>query len=188
MTRLHLVRHGPTHAKAIIGWTDLPADLSDHAALARLSALLPQAPVISSDLIRAADTARALAQDRPRLPADPRLREIHFGAWEGRSHAQIDAEDPAAIRAFWDSTGEARAPGGESWNDMAQRVLAAVQDLTGPPDVIVVAHFGAILDVVQRALRLEVQQVFAQRIDNLSLTEVHCAATGWTVPRINHLA
>ena len=28
MTRFWLVRHGPTHAKTMVGWTDLPADLS----------------------------------------------------------------------------------------------------------------------------------------------------------------
>ena len=42
----------------MIGWTDLPADLSDSAALRRLSAHLPKhAPVISSDLTRAITTA-----------------------------------------------------------------------------------------------------------------------------------
>ncbi|MDZ4137070.1 MAG: histidine phosphatase family protein, partial [Paracoccaceae bacterium] len=52
MTRFHWVRHGPTHAKAMIGWTDLPADLSDHPAIARLTAFLPDAAgVVSSDLI-----------------------------------------------------------------------------------------------------------------------------------------
>ncbi len=47
------VRHGPTHAKAMIGWTDLPADLSDTAKLARLEAMLPTGgKVVSSDLSR----------------------------------------------------------------------------------------------------------------------------------------
>ena len=57
MTTLWLVRHGPTHAKAMIGWTDLPADLSDAGAIARLRAALPDAPIVSSDLIRAVTTA-----------------------------------------------------------------------------------------------------------------------------------
>ena len=30
------VRHGPTHRKEMVGWSDVPADLSDTAALARL--------------------------------------------------------------------------------------------------------------------------------------------------------
>jgi hypothetical protein len=72
MTRFWLVRHGPTHAKTMIGWTDLAADLSDTGALQRLAAHLPPgAPVISSDLSRAIATADALGPDRPRLPHDP---------------------------------------------------------------------------------------------------------------------
>lgn len=56
MTRLWLIRHGPTHAKGMVGWTDLPADLSDTAQIARLRAALPDAPVVSSDLLRAVQT------------------------------------------------------------------------------------------------------------------------------------
>lgn len=172
MTRFWLVRHGPTHAKSMIGWTDLPADLSDGAALARLSAHLPAgAPVISSDLSRAVATADALGP-RPRLPHDPALREIHFGAWETRAFAEIEAETPDLIRAFWETPGEVRPPGGESWNDLATRTWAALDRLQGPPDLIVVAHFGPILAAVQRAERLAPEAVFAHRIDNLSVTSL----------------
>ena len=81
MTRFWWVRHGPTHAKTMVGWQDAPADLSDQRALARLSEYLPQeAVVISSDLIRASATADAIESRRKRLPHDPALREIHFGA------------------------------------------------------------------------------------------------------------
>jgi alpha-ribazole phosphatase len=104
MTRLWLVRHGPTHAKTMVGWTDLPADLSDRAGLARLSAHLPQAPVVSSDLIRAVSTADALGP-RPRLPHDAGLREIHFGSWEMRSFTEVEAEDPELIRRYWEEPG-----------------------------------------------------------------------------------
>ena len=34
--RVSLVRHGPTHARGLIGWSDVPADVSDRKALARL--------------------------------------------------------------------------------------------------------------------------------------------------------
>ncbi|MEO0677999.1 MAG: histidine phosphatase family protein, partial [Pseudomonadota bacterium] len=46
MTTFWWVRHGPTHEKAFTGWRDVPADLSDTAALQRLSAFLPSdAPI-----------------------------------------------------------------------------------------------------------------------------------------------
>ncbi|MCU0903879.1 MAG: histidine phosphatase family protein [Tabrizicola sp.] len=173
MTRFWLVRHGPTHAKAMIGWTDMPADLSDTAALGRLNAYLPaDAPVISSDLARAVSTADALGQRR-RLPHDPRLREIHFGAWETRTFAEIDAEAPDHIRAFWETPGDIAPPGGESWNRLATRCLAALDDMNGTAaDIIVVAHFGPILTALQRAGGLTTTEAFSHRIDNLSVTSL----------------
>jgi broad specificity phosphatase PhoE len=173
MTRFWLVRHGPTHAKTMVGWSDLPADLSDTAALARLNAHLPQdAPVLSSDLSRAIATADALAP-RPRLPHDPALREIHFGQWEQRTFAEVEAEDPALIRAYWDSPGDVRPPGGESWNDLTARTRGALDRLQGSaPDVIIVAHFGPILAALQHATGQSALQVFAHKIDNLSVTSL----------------
>lgn len=185
MTRFWLVRHGPTHARAMIGWTDLAADLSDTAALQRLDAHLPKdAPVISSDLSRAVTTADALGA-RPRLAHDPALREIHFGQWETRTFAEVEAEDPALIRAFWETPGQIRPPGGESWNDLTTRTWAALDRLQGQaPDLIVVAHFGPILAALQRAKAMTATQVFAHKIDNLSVTCLTLAPPG--VSSINH--
>jgi broad specificity phosphatase PhoE len=154
----------------MIGWTDLPADLSDTAALQRLNAHLPQgAPVISSDLARAIATADAL--NRPRLLHDPAFREIHFGTWETRTFAEVEAEDPALIRAFWDQPGGVRPPGGEAWDDLTTRVWTALDRLQGTaPDLIIVAHFGPILAALQRAAQITALQAFSHRIDNLSVT------------------
>ncbi|MBJ3761189.1 histidine phosphatase family protein [Maribius pontilimi] len=206
MSTLWWVRHGPTHAKGMVGWTDLPADLSDTGQLRRLSALLPDAPVISSTLSRAVETADAIQDGRPRLPHDPDLRELHFGEWEMRRHDEIEEEDPAHIRAFWDQPGEISAPGGESWADLQARVgRAADRLLARGTDVIVVAHFGAILTQYQRAAGLTTRDAFGQKIDNLSVSAFRWAGSGssprdadadlaaassadWTVLRINHLA
>ncbi|TMV10170.1 histidine phosphatase family protein [Ruegeria sediminis] len=190
MTRLHLVRHGPTHARSMVGWSDLPADLSDRAALDRLAAYLPEAGlVISSDLSRAAETASAIQGPRTRLPHRQDLREIHFGTWELRTYADIEAEDPELARAYWDQPGEIRPPDGESWNQVRTRVDAAVDALIAAHsgrDLIIVAHFGVILSQIQRALNLDPQEAFSHRIDNLSVTEITRLASGWSVGRINH--
>lgn len=183
MSRLWLVRHGPTHARTMVGWTDLAADLSDIAALARLNAHLPQVPVISSDLSRAARTADALT-GRPRLPHDPDLREMHFGAWEMRGFAEIEAETPDHIRAFWESPGEVRPPGGESWNDLFARTEAALGRLAHLPEVIVVAHFGPIVAAIQLAGGLDATEALSHRIDNLSVTRLDLGAAPG-VHRIN---
>lgn len=173
MTRFWLVRHGPTHAKTMVGWTDLPADLSDRAALERLAAHLPPgAPVVTSDLSRAVATADALGP-RVRLPADPDLREIHFGHWEMRGFAEVEAEDPARIRAFWETPGTVSPPGGESWNALSARVWRALDRLAGQAsDVIVVCHLGPIIAAVQRAGAMTATEAFGHRIDNLSVTQL----------------
>ena len=190
MTRLHLVRHGPTHAKSMVGWSDLPADLSDTAALARLSDHLPdRARLISSDLSRAAATADAIQAGRTRLPHDPALREINFGAWELRRFKDIEAEDPDRIRAYWTTPGDVRPPDGESWHEVCARVDAAVDALIAAhngADLIIVAHFGVILTQVQRALQMDADQAFGHKIDNLSVTEITHSSNGWQVGRINH--
>lgn len=190
MTRFWWVRHGPTHAKAMVGWSEVAADLSDHAALARLSAALPaEALILSSDLGRAVTTADALRGVRRRLPHDRDLREMHFGAWEMRSHAEVEAEAPELIRAFWESPGEVRPPGGEAWDEVTERVGRATDRLIDAHpgrDIIVVAHFGAILAALQRAAGIGTEKVFGHRIEPLSVTVLEWRPEGWTVGQVNH--
>ena len=188
MTVLHWVRHGPTGAKGMLGHLDRPADLSDTAALARLSAALPPgAPVASSDLRRATATADAIAGPRPRLSPDPTLREIAFGEWEGLAAEEV--EDQARLHAFWNEPGLVTPPGGESWDALAARVDGAVDAMIarGHAELIVVAHMGVILTQVQRALRLSAYEAFGHRIEPLSVTRIATSAApeDWRAEAIN---
>jgi broad specificity phosphatase PhoE len=175
----------------MVGWSDLPADLSDHAAIARLQNHLPvDAIVVSSDLSRAIDTATAIQGTRHRLPHDPDLREINFGSWELRGFSEIEAEDPERVFAYWDNPGDVRPPQGESWNEVRARVDVAIDALIAryaDADLVIVAHFGVILTQVQRAMNLEAQQAFSHRIDNLSVTDIAHDGSIWTMGTINHL-
>ena len=187
MTTLWLVRHGPTHAQAMIGWTDLPADLTDTAAIDRLRAYLPDAPIVSSDLIRAVATADALSPDT-RLPHDANLREINFGAWDGLTFTQAEAQDPILLRAYWETPGDVAPPGGESWNAVRARVNTAIDTYIaqGHENLIVVAHFGVILTQVQRALGIDAYAAFAHKISNLSVTKIETDGVHWAAPVIDH--
>ncbi|WP_298909896.1 histidine phosphatase family protein [uncultured Aliiroseovarius sp.] len=184
------VRHGPTHAKNMVGWRDLPADLSDADALARLSAHLPdEATVISSDLIRASATADAIGGERPRLPHHPDLREFHFGDWDGLGWQEVSSRDPDLSRAFWETPGDHVAPGGESWNQLAARVSGVVDGLNaaGHRHIIAVAHFGVILTQIARAGSMTAYDALGHKIDNLSVTQLHWDGAAWSVEAINHL-
>ncbi|HBZ44088.1 MAG TPA: histidine phosphatase family protein [Maritimibacter sp.] len=188
MTKIWWVRHGPTHVKAMVGWSDVPADLSDTEALAKLDRYLPRLPVVSSDLVRAVDTASALQADRPRLAHEPSLKEMNFGDWELRPGNELYDEDPDGTRAFWDDPENNRPPGGESWRDLDARVRPTVERLIAdhPDGLIVVAHFGVILSQVRHALAVPVPRVLAHRIDNLSVTQISYGPTRPYACAINH--
>jgi len=174
MTRWHWVRHGPTHQKSFTGWRDVPADLSDVAAIARLNAFLPNdAYVVSSDLSRAVATADVLSGGRTRLPHDPALREFDFGDWDGQHWTTVAETHPELSRRYWEAPGDVRAPGGESWNDAAARVRDAVEKLAAfRGDIIVVAHFGVILTQIQRALGCSASDALGHEIEPLSVTVI----------------
>jgi len=111
---LWLVRHGESTFNAegrFAGWSDPPLTPAGEA-MAR--ALLPRLAGIQfdgiwrSDRIRAQETARLAGF--PRVPADARLREIHFGDLEGKTYLEVDEEWQRRLRSFADFA----APGGES--------------------------------------------------------------------------
>lgn len=186
MTRFWWVRHGPTHVPRMVGWTDPPADLSDSARLGWLHRTLPDAPMIASDLLRARQTAAAIAQTRPRLPDAPGLREFHYGAWEDQDFDRIDSPQ---LRQFFDEPGHHRAPGGESWNDVAQRVAKVLRPLCDAhSDVILVAHMGTILTQWAQAKGITPYAALAQKIDNLSLTRIDWHRGAWAPVFANHQA
>ncbi|AHM02845.1 Phosphoglycerate mutase family protein [Roseibacterium elongatum DSM 19469] len=187
--RLFWVRHGPTHQTACTGWRDVPADLSDTDAIARLSAHLPaDAHLVSSDLTRAVTTADAIGGARPRLAHERDLREFDFGAWDGLHFDTITARDPNLSRRFWEEPGETAPPDGESWNAVAARVSATIARLMTdvPGDLVAVSHFGAILTHLSQAGGIAAKAALSHRIDTLSVTELHLLPDGWRIAAINH--
>ncbi|QBY02593.1 histidine phosphatase family protein [Rhodophyticola sp. CCM32] len=190
MTRWWWVRHGPTHATGFTGWRDLPADLSDHARIARLNAFLPQkALLISSDLVRASATADVLAAGRTRLPAHPGLREFNFGLWDGMPFNDVTASDPELSRIFWEAPGDIAPPEGESWHQLAARVAPVVSAFTAEHaghDIVAVAHIGVIMTQIAMASGATPAEVLSHKIDNLSVTTLRHGPDGWQLGQINH--
>ena len=182
------VRHGPTHQKVFTGWRDVPADLSDAAALGRLSAYLPaSALLVSSDLIRAIATADAIAGARTRLAASQALREFHFGDWDGRAFGEIADLDPILSRRYWEAPGDVAPPGGESWNGASARIAPFVDQLNAQhagQDIVAVAHYGVILSEIGRATGRPAVDLIAQPIDTLSVTRIDYRNS--TANPINH--
>jgi broad specificity phosphatase PhoE len=126
-----LVRHGETvHNVTGIaqGWNDSAlSDLGRRQVAqlaARIATMKPNA-LFSSSLERALSTAGVIGEATG-LDVHPldELREMHYGAWEGRSFLEIRRQDEAAYRRWIDDP-ECSCPGGESHNAVLQRMRQA---------------------------------------------------------------
>jgi alpha-ribazole phosphatase len=106
----------------------------------------PYGVVYSSPRVRAVETAKPLgaARDVP-VQVDERLREIDFGAFEGRTYDEIERAEPKLFRAWMETPTQVRFPGGESYADVRERALAAYSEIRARHDcAVVVAHGGVI--------------------------------------------
>jgi broad specificity phosphatase PhoE len=147
--RIFLLRHGATTASGQYcgstdvalseeGWQQMWAAVDGHAWHS----------ILSSPLRRCADFAAALA-GRLAVPLieDPRLREMHFGDWEGRSVADVMASTPEALRHFWEDPFGSAPPRAEPLEAVRARVLALWRELLAreaDERVLVVTHGGPI--------------------------------------------
>lgn len=149
-----LWRHGRTAwnvAGRVQGQSDIPLDevgrIQAKEAAARLAALRPDR-IVSSDLMRAADTARALGElTSTEVELDERFRELNFGAREGLTWQEAWTQFPEGMRAWIDGD-ETQMPDSETHRQAGDRFAAALQDVLEdlPLDgvLVVVAH-GAVL-------------------------------------------
>jgi len=149
---LFLARHAPTSLKGVCyGHHDVPIAMPSEEAAQRLRRAMPRVPgpvrLWTSPSARCREVAAALD---PQASVDERLREMNFGAWEGRTWDDIEKEPAFGVWARdWR---RARVPGGESALDLDARVAAWLADLDDEHVHLAVAHAGVI-----RSLRVQVE-------------------------------
>jgi probable phosphoglycerate mutase len=197
MPRLALIRHAPTDWSAagrLQGRNEQPLSAAGRAAALRwhLPPPVDAFPRVASPLLRCRETAQLLQPPRP-FAVEPRLIEMDFGAWEGRTLAEIHAAEPDA--AAREALGlDFRAPGGESPREVQARLIPWLASL--PTDTLAVTHKGVIRALYALAtgwpmlgnmpdrLRLDALQLFAVdadgaiAIDTLNLPLAARAAAG----------
>jgi probable phosphoglycerate mutase len=161
-----LWRHGQTDwnvANKFQGHTDIPLNAVGeyqvkHAA--RLVVDMKPTAIISSDLSRAHNTAKALA-DLNGLPihVDARLRETNCGKWEGLTGEEIRAIDHENLKE-WSLGGDNPAGGtGDRRSEVGARAKAAIEDFLAGKDnetLIVATHGGTARTVIGMYLELPI--------------------------------
>ncbi len=157
-------RDDPLSAK---GWEQMRVAVGDHR---------PWDCILSSTLSRCSEFACELAA-RHALPleTDDRLKEIGFGAWEGRTATELRAENPAGFDDFYANPVAHRPPGAESLNDFGARVLAAWNDVLArhaDQHVLIVAHAGVMRMVLCHILEIPLRRMFSVHVPNACLTRI----------------
>jgi len=127
--------------------------------------------------MRARQTAEAIAAPHGmELRLEPRLRERHYGRFEGRTYEEIERIDASAYRRWRERDPAFALPGGgETLLALHQRVEAALRDLarrhTGET-VAVVTH-GGVLDCAFRdATGLAIKAPRTHELLNASLNRI----------------
>jgi probable phosphoglycerate mutase len=160
-------RHGQTDwniENRFQGHTDIPLNAVglfqvEHAAKVLLG--LRPSKIISSDLMRARQTAAALGTLAGLgVDIDPGLRETHGGSWEGRTgieNRELDGENFLA----WMRGGDLTAGGnGEKRSDVARRTREVVDSTLTKSSgtVIFVTHGGAARCLIGSLLELSIDK------------------------------
>jgi len=104
--------------------------------------------IISSPLSRCAKPAQVWAEDA-QIPVclDKRLQELSYGAWEGLTSAEIQAQFPGMLEAWRADPSQMTPPQGESMQHFAARVYAFMDALVQAHEhehILIIAHSGTI--------------------------------------------
>ncbi|MCV2491630.1 histidine phosphatase family protein [Geodermatophilus sp. YIM 151500] len=142
--------------------------------------------VVSSDLVRAVDTAAALT-DLLGVPlrVDARLREHGLGSWEGLTRAEVADRFPEQY-ADWRAGRPVRGRGGEEPADVVARALAALGDLPRAETAVVVTHSGTAGRLLEALLALgpEHRRVLGP-LANCAWSELAVQGPRWRLVRHN---
>lgn len=177
-TTLDLLRHGEPvggrmyrggidHPLTELGWRQMRDATADPAAWQH---------IVSSPLSRCRAFAEELAQ-RLGLPLDidPRLREVGFGSWEGKTGDQLRTDDPTVLQRFYhDPIGE-RPEGAEALADFQARVSASIEQQLqthAGKHILLVAHAGVIRAAVAHTLLAPLPALYRMNVDNASFTRL----------------
>lgn len=198
-TKLLIVRHGQTDwnsSSRFQGHTDVPLNavgLAQAQAISRRLSVERPAAIYSSDLQRAWQTAQIIQQALPaeaRCPliAEPRLREMCFGEWEGLTYSEIQARQHRQLEIWKSDLEHTAPPGGETLLDLKARVQAAYQDILqahAEATVILVAHGGPLQMLIALALGLPPGRYWQVQLSNASLSELNIYPEGAILNLLN---
>ena len=195
MTKLILIRHGESTynlEKRYTGQTDVPLT-EKGITQAQITAdyILKNYKidaVYSSDLSRAVDTAKPIAEPLGlTIKTDARLREIYAGKWQGLLFSEVREVYPDDYAAYKVDREISKTTGGEGMADVRERALRAVLDIVEEnpgKTVLVSAHNGSLMALQSPFLGISLNEI--KNLSNNCITEVNCEGSKFEVVKLGY--
>lgn len=177
--RLDLLRHGETErGGGFRGSIDDPLTSSGwnqmHDAIAGRGGW---DAIVTSPLQRCSAFARELGRlTNIAVEIHSDLRELHFGAWEGRHPSDLMVDQADQLARFWDDPYAFTPPGAEPVAAFRRRVhiaLASLAERYAGQRVLVVSHAGVMRLLLARARRLADRDLLQVQVGYAELVSLH---------------
>jgi probable phosphoglycerate mutase len=195
-TELYLVRHGETLwnlEKRFQGQIDSPLTENGREQARILGEFLQGVSfdvLITSDLGRAEETAR-LVNSFLKISAfttEPLLRERNFGIFHGLNREEAEKKYPQEAAMIWSGNSDAAVPGGESKNQLRQRVQQFLDELPVKypgKRILAVTHGGVVNTAIRLVLRIPFEAPRRFKLPNTGLSIFVYEENEWFLRAMN---
>ena len=191
---VYLLRHGDFRqddVKRFIGQSDQPLNQTGRAQAEfwqrELQTVLFEW-VYSSDLSRSIETASIISKElKKTVRVLANLREINLGLWDGLPIDEVRRCYPEEYKYRGANLADHRPLGGESFNDLANRVLPIFEELvcSSTGNLLIVGHAGVNRVILCHLLGRPLAEIFRIRQDYCCLNLIECDNSGMHLRGIN---
>ncbi len=181
MTYLFLIRHGETpwtKKRRFQGSADIlltPRGKRQAKAVGHCLKRYGVDAIYCSPLRRAYQTAKIISKIirlKPQL--DPRLKELRFGIWEGKTAAEL-LKDKTSGYHKWCQGKKVTPKKGETLPHFRKRVTSFLKQISqrhSGKKIAVVTHGGPVKICVYEALKMPLRSLWSFRIETASITVI----------------
>lgn len=188
-TTIDLLRHGACEGGEIfrgstdvplttIGWEQMHAALEQHTGWEC---------VVVSSLQRCKNFAAQFAEkNNLSLHVDERLREIHFGEWEGQKIADIERDHGTSLWKFWNDPECFTPPNGESMQLFRERIVNAANEILHEhrgKHILLISHGAVIRMLLCEWLQMPMTAFSSIAVPYAGLSRVRLYQRGDEKPR-----
>lgn len=180
MIILYFIRHGQTiwnESGRYQGSTEVPLSnlgIAQAKCAAKWFEKIALDGIISSNLGRAVKTAEEIAKIKNlKVETIAGLQELHFGDWEGKTFDEIEHQWPGMINEMYHNPESLRLPRGESFVELQQRALRAVNEIINRGDnktYAIISHGAAIRAVICGLLKIPLGTAWNFSLYNTGIT------------------